>query len=232
MTGWRTIGSNPTQNIMKSVVSHPVLHRAAIILAGAAFALCARGQEAPRAAVVTPTTPEQLEVQRIGETAINRLAISMMNEVMPLLHRGDPADAVDFCHLKGLPTTPGAMINGQPRIIAVKFTSLKIRSAENLPDASDKLALAYIEQALNSGDDIPKVVVQRIDLPNSPPEWRVYKPVGTTASCLICHGNPDDQSPRLRAKLKAIYPDDQATGYKEHEWRGVIRVTVAEGPAQ
>ncbi len=215
---------------MKSIVSRPVLHTAGILLLGAALALSARGQEIAPAVIVTPATPQQLEVQRIGETAIDRVAVSMVNEVRSALRGGDPTDALDFCHLKALPTTPGAIISGMPRIIAVKFTSLRIRSKENLPDAADKLALDHIDQALKSGGDAPGVVVQRIDLPDSQPEWRVYKPIAVTTSCLTCHGDPDDQSPRLRNKLKAMYPDDLSTGYKAHEWRGVIRVTVADGP--
>lgn len=215
---------------MKSILPRPVLHTAGILVLGAALALGARGQETPKAVIVTPATPQQLEVQRIGKTAIDRLAISMVNEVRSALRGGDPTDALDFCHLKALPTTPGEIISGMPRIIAVKFTSLRIRSHENLPDASDKVALDYIDQALKNGSDAPEVVVQRIDIPDSQPEWRVYKPIAVLTSCLTCHGDPADQSPRLRNKLQAMYPDDQSTGYKAHEWRGVIRVTVADGP--
>ncbi len=217
---------------MTLTVSRTVLHTAGFILLGAAFSLCTRGQDAPRAVIVNPTTPEQLEIQRIGEVAINRLAVSMTNEIKSALRGGDPTDAIDFCHLKGLPTTPGAMIRGIPQIIAIKFTSLKIRASENLPDPSDKLALESIQQALNSGGDIPKVILQRVDIPDGSPEWRVYKPIATSLSCLACHGDPADQSPRLREKLQSLYPDDQATGYKDHEWRGVIRVTVSGGPDQ
>jgi hypothetical protein len=217
---------------MNSIVSRSVLHTVGTLLLGAAFVLCVQGEEAPKTVIVTPTTPEQLDVQRTGEAAIDRLAVSMTNEVRSALRGGDPTDALDFCHLKALPTTPGQMISGMPRIIAIKFTSLKIRSKENLPDATDKLVLDYIDQSLKTGNAAPGVIVQRIDLPYSPPEWRVYKPIGVSSSCLACHGDPEDQSPRLRSKLKAMYPNDESTGYKSREWRGVIRVTVADGPAQ
>lgn len=216
---------------MKPIVFRTVLGMAGALLAGVAFSVSAQGQEAPHAVIVNPTTPAQKDVQRTGEAAIDRLAVSMVNEVRSALGGGEPEDAVDICHLKALPTTPGAIISGMPRIAAVKFTSLKARASENMPDASDKLALDYIDHALNSGNAAPGVVVQRIDTPDSPVEWRVYKPIGITSNCLACHGDPAEQSPRLRGKLKAMYPDDQATGYKAHDWRGVIRVTVSDGPA-
>ena len=59
----------------------------------------------------------------------------------------------------------------------------------------------------------------------------MYKPLGATANCLVCHGDPAEQSPALRAKLNALYPANQAIGYAAHEWRGLIRVTVADAPA-
>lgn len=222
----------PLPSTMNSPTIRTVLAQVGIVVLSGVFALSAQGQEEIKAVIVTPATPEQLEVQRLGETAINRLAVSMTNEVKSALRGEDPADALDMCHLKGLPSTPGAIINGMPQILAVKFTSLKIRATDNAPDPADKLALDHINQALNTGGEIPRVVVQRIDTPDRPPEWRVYKPIATTTSCLVCHGDPADQPERLRKRLAALYPDDKATGYKDHEWRGVIRVTVADGPPQ
>jgi hypothetical protein len=217
---------------MKPIVARSVLGVTGTFLAGVVFSVCLHGQEVPpKAVIVTPTSPAQKDVQSIGEAAIDRLAVSMVNEVRSALGGGEPEDAVDICHLKALPTIPGGIISGMPRIAAVKFTSLKIRASENMPDAADKAALDYIDHALNRGNAAPTVVVQRIDTPDSPVEWRVYKPIGITSNCLTCHGDPADQSPRLRGKLKAMYPEDQAIGFKSHDWRGVIRVTVSDGPA-
>jgi len=47
---------------MKSILPRPVLHTAGILMLGAALALCVRGQETPKAVIVTPATPQQLEV--------------------------------------------------------------------------------------------------------------------------------------------------------------------------
>jgi hypothetical protein len=93
---------------------------------------------------------------------------------------------------------------------------------------ADKVALDYIDNLLKSGDAAPKILVQKLESPDGPAAYRVYKPIGLTSNCLACHGDPADQSPKLRARLKAIYPDDKATGYRARDWRGVIRVNVAE----
>jgi hypothetical protein len=214
---------------MKPASFRIVLGISGALLAGAALPLSAWSQEAPRAVFVTPATPAEKEIQGVGDFAIDRLMLTMVNEVKVALDSGTPQEAVDMCHLTGLATS--GPIPGLPRINAIKFTSQKIRTSANTPDAADKLALDYFGQTPVVGAAQSHSLVQRIDTPNSEPEWRVYKPVAVTSKCLICHGNPADQSPALRGKLKALFPEDQATGYKVGEWRGVIRVTVGETPS-
>jgi hypothetical protein len=48
--------------------------------------------------------------------------------------------------------------------------------------------------------------------------------------CLACHGDSAGQSEALKTKLAALYPGDKASNYSAGEWRGLIRVTVADAP--
>ncbi len=215
---------------MKPLLFRTLLGLAGILLIGLALPTPSRGQEAgPKATFVTPVTDQELEIQALGEAAIDRLAISLMNEVKTTLNGMTPEEAFDMCHLKGLPSS-GPPIRSMPRITAVRFTSLKLRQSDNAPDAADKVALEYINERINAGDTPPKVLVQKVESPDSSPVWRVYKPIGLTSNCLACHGDREDMSPKLRKLLKSVYPDDQATGYKARDWRGVIRVNVSETP--
>jgi hypothetical protein len=136
--------------------------------------------------------------------------------------------AIDVCHLKALPLT-GEIIAGMPRITGVKRTSLRLRNPANAPDAAESLALARVEKDLASGI-LPKVLVQRVDRAGEKTEWRVYRPVGVAQQCVTCHGPPESLAPGLRARLAERYPTDQATGYSVGQWRGLIRVSVAEAP--
>jgi hypothetical protein len=212
---------------MKTLLFRTALGFAGTLLAGIALPLTSRGQEPVKTTFVTPATPAELEIQAIGEAAIDRLAVSMMNEVKSALNGLSPEEALDMCHLKGLPSS-GPPIRSMPRITAVKFTSLKIRQSDNAPDAADKVALEYVDHAIAIGDAPPKVLVQKVEAPDSPVVWRVYKPIGLTSNCLACHGDREDMSPKLRQRLKSVYPDDQATGYRARDWRGFIRVNVSE----
>ncbi|MSU69762.1 MAG: DUF3365 domain-containing protein [Opitutaceae bacterium] len=197
----------------------------------AALGTAAEGGTAFHARFVNDETPEAAEVHRLGEDAINRLVVALVREVTSALTKVGPEGAVDICHLKALPMTNGT-VAGLPRITAVKRTSFKIRKPANAPNAAEQLVLDFIKRQLDNGDAPSRLLVQRVEPASAAPEWRVYKPLAATAKCLACHGDPAGQSSELRAKLSALYPADQATGYNVGEWCGLIRVTVADAPVK
>jgi len=180
------------------------------------------------AAFVDPDSPAHSEIREVGERAINRLGMTLMNEVTAAVAKSGATKAVDVCHLTALPLT-GEIVSGMPRITGVKRTSQKLRNPANAPDEAEKLALAHVEKELAAGR-LPKVLVQRIHQPGGKPEWRVYRPVGVAPQCVTCHGSRESLDPGLAARLAEKYPDDQATGYASGQWRGLIRVSVSEAP--
>lgn len=184
-----------------------------------------------KASLVDADAPEVAEVRRLGENAINQLANTLVREVTAALAKSGAEGAVDICHLKSVPMVKGT-VAGLPRITAMKRTSVRLRNPANTPDAADEQVLGFIRQEMENGENPPALLVQRVENPPAAPEWRVYKPLGIMPKCLACHGNPAEQSAALRAKLSALYPADQATGYKAGEWRGLMRVTVADAPAK
>lgn len=56
-------------------------------------------------------------------------------------------------------------------------------------------------------------------------ELRYAKPIVMQPMCVACHGSPEEISPAVQAKLKELYPDDRAVGYKPGELRGAIVVS-------
>ena len=181
---------------------------------------------AVQATFVDPGTPEQRSVRDVGERAIDRLAYTMVAEILSSVAREGPPKAVASAHLKNLATNGGALA-GYPRITAVKLTSAKLRNPANAPDPADTLALDRVQSDLEAGVS-PTVLVQRVENPGGAPEWRVYKPLAALKGCLACHGPADTQSPELQAALHARYPSDQAVDYQAGQLRGLFRVTVAE----
>jgi hypothetical protein len=206
----------------------------ALALAGSATAPVhaadtpAAASPALSASFVDPEAPENREVREIGERAINRLGVTLVNEVAVAVSKSGAEKALDVCHLKALPLT-GEIVSGMPRITAVKRTSLKVRNPANAPDAADQLALEKVDKDIQSGT-LPKVLLQRVDRPGAKPEWRVYRPVGMAQQCVTCHGPTESLTPELRARLGELYPKDQATGYAAGQWRGLLRVSVSDTP--
>ena len=127
-------------------------------------------------------------------------------------------------HLKGmeLPVSPA----GAPKITAVKRTSLHIRNPQNSPDGADRAALMKISDQMTNEGTIAKMVVQKIEQAGKPVEWRVYRPIAVSKSCLACHGDPKTFAPGVREALNQQYPTDQATDYSAQSWRGVLRISL------
>ncbi len=199
---------------------------AALAIASVSLSAHSDAPVAPITAVfVDPNAPDIADVRKKGEDAINRLGYAMVTEVTRAVAKDGVENAVDISHLKKISMT-GGRLTDLPNITAFKRTSLRLRDRANAPDAGDALALQRFQQELTTGTEVPTVLVQRIDQPNAAPEWRVYRPFGALPVCLKCHGDRDEQSPELRAKLDQLYPLDQSVGYAASEWRGVLRVTV------
>lgn len=176
---------------------------------------------------VDAADPTVAEIRRIADPLIQQTGNRMLSEVNRVLTKKGAEAGIDDLHLKEwkLPApTPG-----QPRVTAVKRTSLRVRNPASLPDNADLAALLSIQTAMADGNTPPSVLVQRVEAAAGlPAEWRVYRPMITTAACLVCHGPVDSLTPGVKAKLERLYPGDKATEYRANEWRGVIRVSIVD----
>lgn len=101
-----------------------------------------------------------------------------------------------------------------------------IRDPRNSPDGADAAALNKIDTQLKDGDSPDKMIVQKIEQAGRPVEWRVYRPIAASKSCLACHGDPNSFQPGVKEALDRLYPEDKAVAYTAQEWRGVIRVSL------
>jgi len=57
--------------------------------------------------------------------------------------------------------------------------------------------------------------------------YRYYFPLKVLKLCLTCHGTPGkDIKPEVYEAIKRKYPEDKAIGYREGDFRGVVRVEI------
>ena len=94
----------------------------------------------------------------------------------------------------------------------VKRTALKYRNPANKPDTTDKEVM-YRLQAVNDGKPVA------VDMGST---YRVYKPLKMKSSCLLCHGDTTQISPKVLKLIRTKYPHDLATGFKLGEFRGTV----------
>lgn len=177
---------------------------------------------------VDAADPAIKAIRQAGEQQIDRIGHQLVYEMERAVSTQGPAAAISTAHLKDFALSqPGAT---QPRATAFKLTSLNLRNSANKPDEEDRAALNRINHALYEGDDVPAILVQKIERPDTPVEWRVYRPITTMPLCLKCHSRSETLAPEVRARLDQDYPADSATGYSAYEWRGVVRVSLAVDP--
>lgn len=201
-----------------------------LFLAGAMLA--GRAAETAPASGSLPFTwvelddPAAAAIRRNGDEIIKRVGTTLIYEVEHSLKVDGLAKTLQVVHLRDFVLPKPAA--GQPRLTAIKRTSLQLRNPANAPDAADRAALEKINTALQEGDDIPPLLIQRIQPADAPVEWRVYRPITTMPLCLQCHGKKETLAPEVRAYLDFHYPADAAAGYTTYQWRGVIRASFAD----
>jgi molybdopterin-binding protein len=166
-----------------------------------------------------------------GSQVIERVGGMLVSEVNRELTNREVSEAVSVMHLKSLELPKP--VAGKPVVTAIKRTSLMLRDPKNAPDNADAEALDKIHKQLMENQTPDKVMLQKIEQPGKPVEYRVYRPIAATPSCLACHGDPKTFKPGVKAALDLLYPEDKAVDYSSREWRGILRVslTLPEAPA-
>ncbi len=95
-----------------------------------------------------------------------------------------------------------------------------------VPNRWQKEALADFEARLEKGEKPADLEYwQVVEGSNGQRELRYAKAIVTQQLCVTCHGKPEDIPTPLLEKIRAEYPEDQATGYSVGKLRGAVVVT-------
>jgi len=133
------------------------------------------------------------------------------------MKEGGPPNAIQVCNTKapGIAREISAAGN-----LKIGRTSLKVRNPGNAPDTWEKKTLEGLEARKAKGEDPAKLEHHEV----VGKEFRYMKAIVIPADmpCLKCHGEQLD--PAVQAKLKELYPNDKATGYKTGDVRGAITI--------
>lgn len=162
------------------------------------------------------------EIAEIGEHAAAELIIQLTKTLKEAVEISGFRNAVTVCN-QMVPVFTEDLKKHNSRIIDAKRTTMKYRNPSNKPDWSELKALEYFTKKARKGVPASQLV-QRIPT-RSGFYYRYYKPLYMKPQCLNCHG--EKITAGISTKLGELYPNDQATGYAEGDFRGVIRVSIS-----
>jgi hypothetical protein len=153
--------------------------------------------------------PDTAEWQARGTDAVRPLKSSLQVAMLNGLAEG-PESAIAVCREKAPELAAKASSDG----VRVGRTSHKLRNPANAPKPW-MLPLLNAYQAA-PGDTTPKVVA----LEGGGVGY--VEPIYVRALCVGCHGAP--LAPSVTETIADLYPEDQATGYKTGDFRGIFWV--------
>lgn len=129
-----------------------------------------------------------------------------------------PTVAIDVCKGQAPAIVKMLAVDG----VEMGRSSHRLRNPENAPRNWVKLAIE--DYLLEDADLTPKLVQLSKDR-------RGYvEPIETQALCLTCHG--ESLASEVGVQLRQAYPEDQATGFKVGDLRGVFWVEYPSAAAE
>lgn len=158
-----------------------------------------------------PVPVSQAEMDLAQET-LAPFKSELVEALTGSLGEGGPEDAIHICRERAPEIAARLSVGG----VEMGRTSHKTRNPANAPQPwVDPLLAAYLE---DPKDSAPKAVY--ID------DSRVgyVEPIYLMSFCLSCHGTQIE--PDLLAEIQSVYPEDQATGFRANDLRGLFWVTI------
>jgi len=127
--------------------------------------------------------------------------------------QGLPA-VVDFCHNNAQKLTDSI---GKAHNVVIRRTSHKLRNGHNEPTDAERDVINKYLELQNENQGFEPIVKREKD-----GYIHFYAPIKIKEKCLQCHGKPGSEvHDVVLKKIKEKYPNDEATGFKKGELRGI-----------
>ena len=165
-----------------------------------------------------PTVDKTSEVA-VAKDTVKTFANALKTELMAGMKEGGPVAAINVCNTKA-PEITAHISDLKGRQLS--RTSLKVRNPKNAPTDWQKAVLEDFDKQLAEGKDPATISYAEIIEENGNKQFRFMKAIPTKDVCLSCHGKK--LSSDISKRLKTLYPEDKATGYKKGEIRGAFVV--------
>lgn len=167
--------------------------------------------------VVSPTEEEYLiKGKEIAEATFNILSSNLKNA----MNEGGLENALAFCNVNAMPLTDSL---SDYYNVSIKRVSHKPRNLINEPTPQEQHIIDdYL--ALGAVENMKPMIAK-----NEQQNTVFYAPIPTKGLCLNCHGIVGETLSLERYEvIKKFYPNDNAVGFKEGDFRGMWSITFKQ----
>ena len=164
---------------------------------------------------VVEVSPE--EMQR-AKSKLQPLKEQLVDALTGALEEGGPETAIAVCRERAPQIAAELSVDG----IRMGRTSHRVRNPDNAPEPwVEPLLAAYLEDPEN-----PEPRAVRLD----DSTIGYVEPIYAASFCLSCHGPSIEEG--LQEEILSLYPEDQATGFRMNDVRGLFWVTLPSSAAE
>lgn len=165
-------------------------------------------------------TEDKLQTYR---NAAQEFMQALKVELQAAMNSGGPVEAIAVCQDKA-PKIAEQLSAKQG--FKRSRTSLKPRNPDNAPESWETEVMKSFQQQKADGTESMKLEhAEVVTTPEGNQVIRYMKAIPTAELCLTCHGS--DIAPAVQAKLKELYPQDQAVGFEVGDLRGAFSFSEA-----
>ncbi len=154
-----------------------------------------------------------------SRAAVKTFAKRLKGELVAAIKSGGPVAAIGVCN-SAAPAI--AHETSEATGWRVGRTALKLRNPANAPDDWERKVLERFEAEIARGTDPKTLEHYEVATLDGKRVFRYMKAIPVAKPCLTCHGAKLE--PKLAARIKALYPEDQATGFSLGQLRGAFTI--------
>jgi hypothetical protein len=196
-----------------------LLNNTLVVLVALTMLIACQGQQSSEQDTGTDPqmSPEQMEalaMQRGKEIAMASQKTLGAN-LKGAIQRGGIQEAFTFCNVQAMPITDSL---SRAYDASVKRATLWVRNPKDEPTETERIILEEYQAMMQAGETPePRVI-------NLNEDYVLYtQPIAIgNGLCLNCHGEVGTQiQEETYALIQERYPDDQATGHKMGDLRGI-----------
>jgi hypothetical protein len=169
---------------------------------------------------VEAAQPKQIEESR---AVAKTLATQLGGKLKESMNKNGPAESISVC--KEIAPQIATDLTKQTGWQGSRVGTRTRNAATGVPNAWQTEALASFAERMKNGEKADTMEFSQVVTDSSGKHLHYAKAIAIQPMCLTCHGPVETISEGVKARLRADYPLDQATGYKEGELRGAVVIT-------